>query len=81
MYTRLLLGFPRTKIDNRGPTKVIYQKPMKTKYKNKMMSSTDEKVEKKTKRSYTFPKEGITIKADSLEEAQKELEKRQSSDK
>ncbi|KKM92196.1 hypothetical protein LCGC14_1220840 [marine sediment metagenome] len=54
---------------------------MKKNYNNKMMSSTDEKVEKKTKRSYTFPKEGITIKADSLEEAQKELEKRQSSDK
>lgn len=44
--------------------------------KNKMMSSTDEKVEKKAKRSYTFPKEGITVKASSLGEAQAELAKR-----
>ena len=44
--------------------------------KNKMMSSTDEKVEKKDKRSFTFPKEGITIKATSREEAEKELQKR-----
>ena len=44
--------------------------------KNKMMDSTDEKVEKKNKKSYTFPKEGITIKANSLDEAQAILAKR-----
>ncbi|KKN04481.1 hypothetical protein LCGC14_1096950 [marine sediment metagenome] len=49
---------------------------MKTKYKDKMVSSTEEKVEKKNKRSYAFPKEGIVIQASSLEEAQAELAKR-----
>ncbi|KKM78982.1 hypothetical protein LCGC14_1354490 [marine sediment metagenome] len=39
--------------------------------KDKMMHSTDEKVEKKTKkRSFTFPRDGVVIKANSLEEAQ-----------
>ena len=44
--------------------------------KNNMIGSTDEKVEKKNKRSFTFPSKGIVIKADSLEEAQAILAKR-----
>ena len=52
---------------------------------NKMVGSTEstvEKVEKKAtkQRSYTFPKEGITIQANSLEEAQAKLAKNPSGD-
>lgn len=47
------------------------------KAKNKQIENTDEKVEKKVpKRSWTFPQYGITIKANSLDEAKNELEKR-----
>jgi hypothetical protein len=48
---------------------------MKTDYPNKSITNEDVREESENLIEYNFPEHGITIKAKSLEEAQKELKK------